>query len=125
MARFLPFSFLAAFASLFGLAWIITGTDPENVAWYIFALFVVLIFLFLINILGLILYFLRTKLYKRYSASWYFYTSYKMAFFVAVFVAVAAILAILDLVSTLNVVLAIVAIALFAIWSFLGKKTGS
>jgi len=122
MVRLLPFSFLIVIASLFGIAWVVTGSDPESAAWYVFTVFVALIFLFLFNILGLILYLLRTRFYRRFSERWYFYTSYKMAFFVAIFVTIASVLAILDLVSTINVFLAIIAVVLFAVWSFLGKK---
>lgn len=119
----MPFSFLLMFASLFGLLWIVTGVDPDSAKWYVFALFVTLLFLFVFNFLGLALYFLRTRFYKRYSASWYFKTSFKMAFFVALFVSLAAILDILHLVNTFNIVLATIAITLFALWSYLGKKS--
>ena len=122
MARFLPFSFLVLVGSLFGLSWIITQIDPETASWYIFGAVVFLIFLFLLNFLGLILYFVRTKFYRTYSANWYAKTSFKMAFFVAAFIALVSILAILQLVSTLNVALAILAVTLFAFWSYLGIK---
>ncbi len=122
MTKLLPISLLIAAFSLFGLAWIVTAVDPKQAPVYIFVAFVLLLFTFLFCILGILLYFARTRLYRRYSANWYFYTSYKMAFFVAAFAAVAATLAILGLVSLLNMVLAIIAISLFAIWSYLGKK---
>lgn len=125
MSRFLPFVFLITVASLFGLAWVVIRVDPEGAPWYIFGLFDGLLFLTIWGILGLLLYFVRTKFYRRFSANWYFATSFKMAFFVALFIAVAAILAILDLVTLLNVALAIIALALFAIWSYLGKKDHS
>lgn len=123
MTRLLPIAFLIAVFSLFGLAWIVTAVDPQQAPAYIFVTFVFLLFTFLVSILGLLLYFARTRFYRRYSANWYFYTSYKMAFFVAAFAAVAATLAILGLVSLLNIVLTIIAISLFAIWSYLGKKS--
>ena len=122
MARFLPLAFLILCLSLFGLAWIVIEIDPDFASWYIFVLFVFLIFTSVFCLLGLALYFVRTRFYRRYSARWYVYTSFKMAFFVAIFVAIASALAILQMVNTLNITLAILAVSLFAIWSFLGKK---
>ena len=118
----LPIIFLISTFSLFGLFWIVTDIDPETAPLWIFALFVFLLFAVVFGFLGLIIYFLRTRLYRRYDVNWYIFTSFKMAFFVALFVAIAAALAILDLVSTINVILAIVAISLFALYSYLGKK---
>ena len=123
MVRFLPFAFLIAVASLFGLSWIIVEVDPKSASWYVFVLLVILIFTSTFCLLGLILYFLRTRLYKRYSANWYVKTSFKMAFFVGLFLALSATLAILQLVTLFNVLLAILAVVLFAVWSFLGKKS--
>ena len=123
MVRLLPFAALASFGALFGMSWIVIGVDPDTAPWYVFASFVVLLFVFSFCLLGTLLYFLRTRLYKRYSASWYFKTSFKMSFFVALFLAIAAILAMLQLVTIFNVVLAILAIILFAVWSYLGKRT--
>lgn len=122
MARLLPFSLLIFCFSAFGLAWIVVEADPQNAPWYIFAAFVILLFLLLVNFLGLILYFTRTRFYKRYSANWYFYTSFKMAFFVALFVAIVATLALFELVSFINITLSILAVSLFAFWSYLGKN---
>ena len=122
MAKFLPFVFLISVLSIFGIAWIVTSVDPQSAAWYIFGLFDFLLFVSAWGFIGLILYFARTRLYKRYSANWYFKTSFKMAFFVAAFLAIVAILAILQLVTMLNVILAILAITLFAFWNYLGKK---
>ena len=118
----LPLIFLISTFSLFGLSWIVTEVDPETAPVWIFALFVFLLFAVVFGFLGLIIYFLRTRFYKRYDVNWYIFTSFKMAFFVALFVAIAATLAIFDLVSLFNVSLAIVSIALFAVWSYLGKK---
>ena len=118
----LPLIFLISVFSLFGLSWIVTEVDPETAPIWIFALFVFLIFVVVFGFLGLIIYFLRTRLYRRYDVNWYIFTSFKMAFFVALFVAIAATLAIFDLVSLFNVSLAILSIALFAIYSYLGKK---
>ena len=73
--------------------------------------------------LGLVLYFVRTKLHKRYSSIWYFKTSFKMAFFVAAFIAVSAVFAILDLITKKNIILTITALILFAVWSYLGKRS--
>ncbi|OGD92622.1 hypothetical protein A2697_00475 [Candidatus Curtissbacteria bacterium RIFCSPHIGHO2_01_FULL_41_44] len=122
MSRFLPFTFLIAAASAFGLAWIVVEVDPASAPWFIFTFFVFLLFIFIFCLLGLLLYFLRTRFYKRYSTSWYFKTSFKMAFFVALFVAISATLAILQQVTTFNIVLTILAIGLLAFWSYLGKK---
>lgn len=122
MSRFLPFVFLISVASIFGIAWIVTSVDPEGAKWYFFGLFDLLLFIVVWGLSGLLLYFARTRLYRRYSANWYFYTSFKMAFFVAAFLAVSVVLAILQLVTTLNIVLAILAIVLFAFWSYLGNK---
>jgi|SRR3989344_1044018 len=122
MSKLLPFSFLIFCLSCFSLAWIVIETDPNNAAWYIFGAFILLLFLSLFCILGLALYFLRTRFYKRYSANWYFKTSFKMAFFVALFVAIAAILAILEMINLGNVILAILAVTLLAIWSYFGKR---
>lgn len=122
MAKFLPFVFLISVLSIFGIAWVVTAFDPSSSPWYIFGLFDLLLFVSAWGLLGIVLYFLRTRFYRRYSANWYFKTSFKMAFFVAAFLAIAAILAILQLVSTLNVIMAILAIVLFAFWSYLGKK---
>ena len=96
--------------------------DPTVARWYVFTLLVFLIFTSVFCLLGLALYFIRTRFYRRYSARWYVYTSFKMAFFVALFVALVAALAILQMVTTLNITLAILAVSLFAIWSYLGKK---
>ena len=122
MVRLLPFAFLILCASIFGLSWIILEVDPDSAAWYVFVFLIFLIFLAVFCFLGLFLYFLRTRFYKRYSAKWYVYTSFKMAFFVAFFVALSATLAVLQLVNLFNVILAILAVVLFAVWSYLGKK---
>ena len=122
MYRFLPFIFLVSVLSIFGITWIVWYTDPDSVRWYIFALFVVLVFVASFGLLGTILYSLRTKLYRRFSARWYFYTSFKMAFFISAFLALIAGLQILDLLSRLNLFLAISAVILFALWSYLGKR---
>lgn len=122
MYKFLPLVFLICFASIFGISWIVTAVDPDVAPWYFFALFVLLLFISVWGLLGLVFYFLRTKLYKRFSPNWYFKTSFKMAFFMAAFIAICAILAILQLVTLLNVGLVIVALGLFAVWSYLGKN---
>jgi len=121
MSRLLPFAFLIMIASLFGLAWIVIEVDPDSAPWYIFVFFVSLLFMSVFCFLGLGLYFLRTRFYKRYSVNWYIKTSFKMAFFVALFLAIVASLAILQLVSLFNVVLAIVAVALLATYSYMAK----
>jgi len=122
MVRLLPFAFLVLCVSIFGLSWIILEVDPNSASWYIFALLILLVFLTVFSFLGLFLYFLRTRFYRRYSAKWYIYTSFKMAFFVALFVTLTATLAILQLVTLFNVILAISAVSLFAVWSYLGRK---
>ena len=118
----LPLIFLTSTFSLFGLSWIVSEVDPEIAPIWIFALFVFLLFAVVFGFLGLVIYFLRTRLYRRYDVNWYIFTSFKMAFFVALFVSISATLAIFDLVSLFNVSLAIVSIALFAVLSYLGKK---
>lgn len=122
MARLLPFAFLAACASLFGILWIVFEVDPQKAPWFIFAVLTALIFLFVFCFLGTVLYFARTRLYKKYNPNWYFVTSFKMSFFVALFVAMIVTLAILNLVNLPNILLVIFSLALFAIWSYLGKK---
>src|SRR4030043_2073907 len=98
MHRLLPIAFLILCASIFGLASIVIEVDPDSAPWYIFVLFILSLFGSVFSLLGLALYILRTRLYRRYSAKWYFYTSFKMAFFVAAFVAICATLGILELV---------------------------
>ena len=122
MSRFLPFVFLASVASLFGISWIIYGVDPNSAPWYIFALLVVLIFAAVFGFLGLALYFVRIRFYKRYSVNWYIKTSFKMAAFVALFVGLVCALAILKLISFFNLALTGLAVCLFAMRSFLGKR---
>lgn len=123
MARILPLIFLASVFALFGISWIVVGVNPDNAPLYIFAVLIFLIFLAVFGLLGLLLYFLRTRLYKRYSAKWYFYTSFKMALFVAVFAGLISVLAVLRLITFFNTALLILAIILFAFWSYLGKKS--
>lgn len=123
MARILPLIFLVSVIALFGISWIVVGVNPDNAPIYIFVLLIFLIFLAIFGFLGLVLYFLRTRLYKRYSAKWYFYTSFKMALFVAVFAGLISILAVLKLITFFNIALLILAIILFALWSYLGKRS--
>jgi len=122
MVKLLPLSMLVAFFSFFGISWIVVGVDPDIAEWYKFALLIFLIFLFLFSTLGLLLYFGRTRFIKKYNSNWYVATSFKMAFFIALFVAFAAVLAILDLVNTFNIGLVIIALSLFAVYNYLGKK---
>ncbi len=122
MHRLLPLTFLAAFVSLFGIAWIVTVFDPQNAPWYIFAGFDLALFTFAFCGLGVFLYFVRTKFYKRYDPSWYFKTSFKMAFFVALFVALIAQLTASQVLNLFNLFGVILAVGLFAFWSYLGKK---
>lgn len=122
MARFLPFAFLVAALSLFGLVWIVIRVDPQSAPWYIFALFTFLLFVTVWGVLGSALYFVRTRFWRRYDPNWYARTSFKMALYIALFVALAAVLVILQLVTIFNIVLAILAIVLLAIWSYLGRK---
>ena len=118
----LPIIFLISTFSLFGLFWIVTDIDPETAPIWIFALFVLCLFAVVFGFLGLVIYFLRTRFYKRYDINWYIFTSFKMAFFAAVFIAISATLAIFDLISLFNISLAILSITLFAVWSYLVKK---
>lgn len=122
MSRLLPLVLMIAVACTFGIAWIIFDVDPNGAPWYIFVLLVLLIFFAVFGVLGLLLYFVRTRFYKRYSVRWYIFTSFKMAFFVAFFASLVAILAILKLISAFNLILAILAVSLFAVWSYLGKR---
>lgn len=122
MAKLLPFVFLASIASLFGISWIVVDIDPDSAPWYIFALLILLIFVSVAGFLGLFLYFVRIRFYKRYSVNWYIKTSFKMSCFVAFFVVLASTLAILKLISVFNLMLSGLAVSLFAIYSFLGKK---
>ncbi len=123
MTRFLPLIFLASVFSVFGLVLLIWYTDPQTAPWYIFGLFCILVFAAVWGLLGIILYFVRIRFYRRFSARWYFETSFKMAFFVAGFISLVTILAILQLVTALNLLLVVATICLFALWSFLEKKT--
>ena|SRR3990167_7324953 len=123
MSRYLPFVFLASVTSLFGVAWIVAGVDPNSAPWYIFALLVFLIFAAVFGFLGLLLYFVRIRFYRQYSVDWYIKTSFKMAFFVALFVGLVSALAVLKMVSTINLVLVILVVCLLAWWSYLGKRS--
>lgn len=122
MNKFLPFIFLVAVLSIFGIIWIVWYIDPDTAPWYIFAILVALVFVASLGLIGTLLYYLRTKFYRRYSPRWYFNTSFKMALFVSGFLALIAGLAILQLATPFNLFLSISAIALFAVWSYLGKK---
>jgi|SRR3989344_9427383 len=122
MQKLLPFSFLLSVVSLFGIAWIVVDVDPDIAPWYVLALMVILIFTSILGLLGLALYFVRIRFYKRYSVNWYIKTSFKMSFFVAFFIALVATLAIFKLISLFNLILAGLAVCLFAVWSYLGKK---
>lgn len=122
MHRLLPLTFLLAFASLFGIAWIVTVTDPHTSPWYIFAGFDALLFVFVFCALGTLLYFVRTRFYRRYDPNWYFKTSFKMAFFVALFAALVAQLTMAQVLNIFNLFGVIIAIGLFAFWSYLGKR---
>lgn len=122
MLRLLPFIFLISVTSLFGIAWIIIEVNPDFAPWYIFALLIFLIFFGVFGLLGLLLFYVRTRFYKRYSVNWYIKTSFKMSFFIAFFTALTSTLAIMHLISFLNLLLAGLAVSLFAIYSFLGKK---
>ena len=122
MVKLLPIAFLLAASTLFGISWIVIGVDPEEAPWYIFILFLGLLFTFIFNFFGLLLYFLRTKFIKNFDRRWYIKTSFKMAFFVAVFITLMAMLAILKLATTLTLIAAFLAIGLLAVWVYLGKK---
>lgn len=124
MARLMPLVFLIAAGSLFGLAWMVTLVDPQKAAWYILALFVLLLFAFVFSFLGLILFFTRTKIHGRMhlDSNWYARTSLKMAFFVALFIAVLTTLGMLQLITVFNMALAAIAIGVFMFWVYLGKR---
>jgi len=124
VAKLLPFIFLIAAGSLFGLAWMITLVDPQKAAWYILALFVLLLFAFVFSFLGLILFFTRTKIHGRMHLdnNWYARTSLNMAFLVALFIAVLTTLGMLQLITVFNMALAAIAIGIFMFWAYLGKR---
>ncbi len=122
MHRLLPFSFLAAIFSLFGISWIVVDIDPDTAPWYFFVILIVLIFLFVFNFLAILLYFLRTKFIKNYNKGWYVKTSFKMAFFIAMFVTLLSALSILQLVSLLTLLASIMVVGLLAVWLYLGRK---
>jgi hypothetical protein len=122
MHRLLPIIFLLSVFSIFGLGWIVTSINPENAPFYIFALFVLLIFFVVFGFIGLVLYFLRTRLYRRYNVNWYIYTSFKMSFFVAFFAAGVTGLSLFNLASFVNITLLVIALSLFAFWSYLGRN---
>lgn len=122
VVKFLPFIFLVSVLSIFGLIWIVWYKDPDSAPWYIFVAFVFFVFTACFGLLGTFLYFLRTKLYRRFSQKWYFYTSFKMALFISGFLALVAGLAILQLATPFNLLLLISAVVLFAVWSYLGKR---
>lgn len=124
MARLMPFVFLIAAGSLFGLAWMVTLVDPTEAPIYLLALFVLLLFVFVFSALGLILFFVRTKIHGRMhlDSNWYARTSLKMAFFVAIFLAVLTTLGMLQLITVFNMALAAAAIGVFMFWAYLGKR---
>lgn len=122
MSKLLPFSFLIAFFSVFGLAWIVVGVDPDTAPFYSFILFVGLLFLSIFNLLGLLLYFLRTRFIKNYEKNWYIRSSFKMAFLIALFIAILALLVILQLITLVTGIAAIMAVGLLAVWMYLGKS---
>lgn len=102
----------------------ITLVDPQKAAWYILALFVLLLFAFVFSFLGLILFFTRTKIHGRMHLdnNWYARTSLKMAFLVALFIAVLTTLGMLQLITVFNMALAAIAIGIFMFWAYLGKR---
>jgi drug/metabolite transporter (DMT)-like permease len=122
MHRLLPLAFLISVFSIFGISWIVIDVDPDTAPWYFFVILIGLIFLFVFNFLGTLLYFLRTRFIKNYNKGWYVKTSFKMAFFIALFVALLAALSILQLVTTLTLFASITIVVLLAIWVYLGRK---
>ncbi len=122
MAFLLPITFLFACVSAFGVFWIVLGFDPQNAPWYILAALISCVFVFVWSFLGLLFYFLRTRRYRRYSANWYFKTSFKLAFFAGLFGAIIATLAIIRIVNFFNVGTAVLAVGLLAVWAYMGKR---
>lgn len=125
MAFLLPFTFLFACFSVFGLFWIIWEFDPQSAPWYIFAALVFCIFVFAWSLLGLLIYFLRTRRYRRYSANWYFKTSFKLAFFAALFCAIVSTLAVIRIINFFNLAAAVLAVILLMVWAYMGKRIKS
>lgn len=122
MQKFLPLAVLASFFSLFGILRIVVEVDPETNPWHFFAIFIFLTFLFSLCFLGTILYFVRTKFYKKYERGWYLKTSFKMSFFVAFFLSLVALLGVLKLITLINISLALLVVVIFALYSYLGKR---
>src|SRR3989338_762135 len=120
MSWLLPFTLLLAFLSLFGISWIVFDYDPQSSPWYILTGMIFFIFILVLCTLGLLIYFVRTRRYRRYSANWYFKTSFKLAFFAALLVAIYVTLSILKIVNTFNVLAAFLGVGLFALWAYLG-----
>jgi len=54
--------------------------------------------------------------------NWYARTSLKMAFLVALFIAVLTTLGMLQLITVFNMALAAIAIGIFMFWAYLGKR---
>jgi|GEM_PF-2966215 len=123
MHRLLPFIFLLACASVFGIFWIVFEIDPDPKPINFFALFSVLVFCAIWFGVGTFLYFARTRLYRKFEPSWYFKTSFKMSFFIALFAGLCSFLIVMDLLNLFNFFLVIVVVLLFAFWVYLGKKS--
>lgn len=122
MQKFLPFTFLGFIGSVFGILWIVFEVDPDPKPIHFFALFSFLVFLATWMGLGTFLYFARTKLYKKFEPNWYFKTSFKMAFFTALFAGLSSFLILMDLMSLFNLFLVVAVVVMFALWVFLGRK---
>lgn len=122
MSRFLPFLFLVSIFSLFGIAWIIWDIDPDTAKAQTFALLITLVFATIFGFLGLVIYFVRSRFNRRINPASYIFSCFKISFIVALLVALLAALAVLKLVSAFNLFLVFGAVALFALYVYLGKK---
>ncbi|MBI3342182.1 hypothetical protein HY024_03605 [Candidatus Curtissbacteria bacterium] len=116
--------------TLFGIGataaiiWIVANIDPTASSPLVFIVFVGFLFCATLVDLAMLLYLMRTKLRGKQMIDrrWYLVTSLRMAFFVALFLALITTLAILKLVSLFNMVGVILVVSLFAVWMYLGKR---
>lgn len=122
MHRFLPFTFLSFIASVFGILWIVIEVNPDTKPIQFFALFSFLLFLAIWMGLGTFFYFVRTKFQRKFEPNWYFKTSFKMAFFAALFAGLSSFLVLMELLNFFNLFLVVTVVLIFAFWLYLGKK---
>ena len=122
MNKLMPFIFLIAVFSIFGLSWIIVRVDPQNARWYIFVLFILILFSAIFCLSTIAFYFLNAKIHKGQKSNSFLYSSFKYAFLIAFLASLIAALAILQQASLFNIILAILAVSFLALWSYVGRK---